>query len=160
MDQAAITAQIAAAVAPALKVGAAILVAFALTVVLILHLKNQLEAKIKACVEVNKLRKKNAATQAQFQWAGKETVDESDAEAWVQKMNEGMDADNVNVERAAARTRWYDFYVEQTANYGLTFEQAVDYVDHQEALIDRSLLYVRAGLAADQAIDRARKDYA
>jgi hypothetical protein len=154
MDQAAITAQIAAAVAPALKVGAAILVAFALTVVLILHLKNQLEAKIKARVEVNKLRKKNAATQAQFYWAGKETVDESDAEAWIQKMNEGMDADDVKQPSSDPATKWRDHYVQQS------HEQAIEHVDRQEALIDRSLLYVRAGLAADHAIDRARKDYA
>ena len=55
-------------------------------------------------------------------------------------------------------TDWHDFYIKDSQKNGLSYEEAIEWVDRQEAMIDSAMGYLRLGMTADEAITLARHE--
>lgn len=61
--------------------------------------------------------------------------------------------------KSTTQTDWHDYYINDSRNNGLSYEEAIEWVDKQEAMIDSALGYLRDGLDLDAAIERAREEH-
>lgn len=57
------------------------------------------------------------------------------------------------------KTDWHQYYIVDSQSHGLSYEEAIEWVDRQEAMIESALDHVRTGVAVHDAIELARAEH-